>query len=176
MFYYDTHQDPPSSLPAKNHISTISQSPDKAASQEVEEAWRDYCTSCFTVLGRALQSDTMRQLAAMALAFASAGGAAAFAPASSALPAVRSPNSMRSSGASLEPKARPTVSLRSGRVALKMAQTMEGRHTPKIIQGGMGVQVRHVPVAILWLHVAGISPAQLIPLPRLLRQFERVAC
>lgn len=77
----------------------------------------------------------------MALTFACAGGAAAFAPASSAIPAVRSPNSVRSSGASLDVKSRPTVSLRSGRVALKMAQTMEGRHTPKIIQGGMGVQV-----------------------------------
>jgi len=83
----------------------------------------------------------MRQLAAAALAFAYAGGAMAFAPAPSALPAARSANSMRSTGVSLAPQARPTVSLRKGRAALHMADTMEGRHLPKIIQGGMGVQV-----------------------------------
>jgi len=83
----------------------------------------------------------MRQLAAAALAFAYAGGAMAFAPAPSALPATRAANSMRSTGASLAPQARPTVSLRKGRAAVTMAATMEGRHMPKIIQGGMGVQV-----------------------------------
>jgi len=86
-------------------------------------------------------SETMRQLAAAALAFAYAGGAMAFAPAPSALPTARSANSMRSTGVSLAPQARPTVSLRKGRSALQMADTMEGRHLPKIIQGGMGVQV-----------------------------------
>jgi hypothetical protein len=85
---------------------------------------------------------TMRQLAAAALAFAYAGGALAFAPAPSSLPATRSP-SLRSAGVSLAPQARPTVSLgRKGRAALRMVETMEGRHLPQIIQGGMGVQVR----------------------------------
>ena len=84
----------------------------------------------------------MRQLAAAALAFAYAGGAMAFAPAPSSLPATRSP-SLRSAGVSLAPQARPTVSLgRKGRAALRMVETMEGRHLPQIIQGGMGVQVR----------------------------------
>ena len=85
----------------------------------------------------------MRQLAAAALAFAYAGGAMAFSPAPSALPATRAANSMRSTGASLAPQTRPTVSLRKGRAAVTMAATMEGRHMPKIIQGGMGVQVGH---------------------------------
>jgi hypothetical protein len=31
---------------------------------------------------------------------------------------------------------------RKGRAALRMVETMEGRHLPQIIQGGMGVQVR----------------------------------
>ena len=84
----------------------------------------------------------MRQLAAAALAFAYAGGAMAFSPAPSSLAATRSP-SLRSAGVSLAPPARPTVSLgRKGRAALRMVETMEGRHLPQIIQGGMGVQVR----------------------------------
>ena len=83
----------------------------------------------------------MRQLAAAALAFAYAGGAMAFAPAPSALPATRGV-SLRAAGHSIAPQARPTVSLgRKGRAALRMAETMEGRHMPQIIQGGMGVQV-----------------------------------
>lgn len=83
----------------------------------------------------------MRQLAAAALAFAYAGGAMAFAPAPSALPATRGV-SLRAAGHSMAPQARPTVSLgRKGRAALRMAETMEGRHMPQIIQGGMGVQV-----------------------------------
>ena len=83
----------------------------------------------------------MRQLAAAALAFAYAGGALAFAPAPSALPTSRA--SLRAAGASLAPQARPTAALsRKGRAALRMAETMEGRHLPQIIQGGMGVQVR----------------------------------
>jgi len=83
----------------------------------------------------------MRQLAAAALAFAYAGGALAFAPAPSALPATRGV-SLRAAGHSMAPQSRPTVSLgRKGRAALRMAETMEGRHMPQIIQGGMGVQV-----------------------------------
>lgn len=96
----------------------------------------------FTADPRSAVFATMRQLAAAALAFAYAGGAMAFSPAPSSLAATRSP-SLRSAGVSLAPQARPTVSLgRKGRAALRMVETMEGRHLPQIIQGGMGVQVR----------------------------------
>jgi hypothetical protein len=89
----------------------------------------------------------MRQLAAAALAFAYAGGAMAFAPAPSALPSSRaasatSAQSMRPGNAFVAAHSRPAAMLRKGRTAaIKMAETMEGRHWPKIIQGGMGVQV-----------------------------------
>ena len=92
---------------------------------------------------------TMIQFSLLALTLGCAGSTLAFAPASRALPSLRaasatSPHALRSAGTFISAQQeRPRLSLmKTNAAALKMEATMEGRHWPKIIQGGMGVQVR----------------------------------